>query len=76
MVTDPSKENLYASLPESARTLIEKHLRTHLLLTLAPSEAERTMPLYLARNQERLAREWHRQFGEDMASAALGGGDP
>jgi hypothetical protein len=74
MSADPEglePESLYARLPESTRSLIEKHLRKHLLETLSPSEVERDFPQYFARNQERMAREWHRQFGEDMATAAL-----
>ncbi len=66
-------ESLYASLPESARRLIEKHLRRHLLKHLPLAEVERDFPRYLARNQERMAREWHRQYGEEMTAAALKG---
>lgn len=66
-----TSESLWEQLPESDRSLIVKNLRKHLLETLSPSEVERDLPRYIERNRERMAREWHRQAGAEMAQGAL-----
>lgn len=58
-------ESLYSLLPEQGRREIHEMLRRY----LSPGAVELVTPQY----HERLAREWHRERGERMLTAAMRG---